>query len=207
MPFTPPQIARTAAKGARGVARFVFVGDVEHGHAIDRALEAIATMSTPHGLDDELVVAARDKSALAIDRKNELLARISKTPSLARRVRWVGRVPSLAALLVDAVATILPADDGVAKLDHPRALLESIAVGTPIVVGTVASHRELLTAPSIGVAVDDASSLAAAMESMLSAPPIDRDAAIALLSPRRSDLVAAQYVDAYLAARALTHRA
>ncbi|MFI5301607.1 MAG: glycosyltransferase family 4 protein [Polyangiales bacterium] len=199
MPFSPPSLALPTLEG--GPIRLLYVGDVEHGDAIEPTLRAFAAMTTPHGLDVELVIAARDKSAAAVAIKRRLLARIALDSALNRRVRWIGEVPSLLPWIASSNAVLLPASSTYAKLDHPRVLLEAIALGTPIVVGRAQSLAELVTSPSIGRIVVDDRSLREAMEDALDASTIDAQAAIALLTPRAPATVAATYAALYAAIR------
>ena len=186
MPFAPPPYVHTPDDSLpRDLV--LFVGDLEHGGAIEATMEAFARVSRPHGTNPVLAVASRNKSSEAI--------RVAR--SLGDRAVLVGEQPSLLPWIAAARCVLLPARDLYAKLDHPRVLLEAIALGTRIVVGPAPSLEELIVDETIGEVARDAVELREAIERSFDAPrPEPKSMARALL-PRGANVVAAAYGDLY----------
>jgi glycosyltransferase involved in cell wall biosynthesis len=190
MPFAPPPYVHTPDDRLPG--DFVlFVGDLEHGGALEPTIEAFARIARPHGTRPVLAVASREKS-----RESLRVAR-----ALDDRAVLVGEQPSLLPWIAAARCVLLPARDLYAKLDHPRALLEAIALGTRIVVGPAPSLAELIVDDTIGEVARDAVTLREAIERSFEAPrPEPKSIARALL-PRGPNVVAAAYGDLYASLR------
>lgn len=176
-----------------GVPRpsLLYVGDYELGGALEPTLEAFATMAPPIGMRPTLLVAARTKTKAS--------ARIARRLEGLSNVRVLGELPSLLPWLAAARAVLLPATSTIAKLDHPRALLEAIALGTRVVVGPAPSLAELVVDPSLGDVTVDVPSLRAAMEAALIAEPVRPTARLSVLEVRRPAVVALAYGPIYRA--------
>ncbi len=149
LPFAPPGRGAHAGlpKDRPTAPWLLFAGDYEFGDALEPTLAAFALLRrgpAGGGPEAELVVAARAKTARARTIERSLRERIAETLGLRGRVRVLGEVPSLLPWIEGAAAVVLPARDTFAKLDHPRVLLESLALGVPIVVGPAPSLAELV---------------------------------------------------------------
>ncbi len=192
MPFAADELAEVKLpEGAHGgtAPSLLFVGDYELGGALEPTLEAFATMASPLGVRPTLLVAARTKTPES--------ARIARRLEKIAGVRVLGELPSLLPWIAASRAVLLPATDTRAKLDHPRALLEAIALGTRIVVGPAPSLAELVSDPSLGEVTREVASLRAAMEHALIAEPVRPMARMALLELRRPTVVALRYGEVY----------
>lgn len=194
MPFAPESVASIVDPPKNHA---LFVGDYEHGDALEPAIAAIEQASSPNGVVPTLAIAARAKSTRARSIEAALRARIARSRALRARVTIVSEVPSLLPYLAGARCVLLPATSTEAKLDHPRVLLEAIAIGTRILVGNAPSLRELVTTPAIGEVVADVASLRDAIERAFEPHPIDRAAVTAILSPRAPHVVARAYAELY----------
>lgn len=205
LPFAAPREVELLADAPRG-RWLLFGGDYEFGDALEPTLDAFAQLAPPRGMNVELVIAARAKTPRAQVIERALRARIERTPALRGRVRILGEVPSLLPWILGAAAVVLPARDTFAKIDHPRVLLEAIALGVPIVVGAAPSIAELVregggdgaAGDAIGEVADDVPSLREALERLLvqPAPSPARLARIASILARRSP---ARVAEAYAA--------
>jgi glycosyltransferase involved in cell wall biosynthesis len=199
MPFSPPLDVRPEPSAPRTL--FLHVGDWEHGGGIDETLDAFAQLAPPMGVVPHLAFAARRKSAASARREVEIRARIEAKEALRGRVHVLGERDSLLPWIASARCVLLPASSTHAKLDHPRALLEAIALGTRIVVGPAPSLAELVVAPALGEVAIGTAALREAMERTFSAEPPEARDVLAVLEPRRPELVAAIYADLYSRSR------
>ncbi|MBI2394722.1 MAG: glycosyltransferase [Deltaproteobacteria bacterium] len=174
----------------------LYAGDWEFDDGIDRALHALSRLAPPRGVFPHLAIAARGKT----DRAREVEARVRRKVEggpLRDRVTILGEVPSLLPWIAASRAVLLPASTTYAKLDHPRALLEAIALGVPIIVGPAPSLTELCDDPRVGEVARDEAELRDAIEGALSRPRVPTDAISKVLSPRRPDVVARRYGELY----------
>jgi hypothetical protein len=194
MPFAP-ELVVADARIPRPLV--LWVGDWEFGDALEPILAAFATASMPHGVRPRLALAARRKTERggAIARKT--LARIEADPSLSGRVIILGEVPSLLPWIAAATCVVLPARTTYAKLDHPRALLEAIALGTRIVVGAAPTLSELVSDASIGEVAQDESALREALERAFDGERATPQTILRVLSPRAPAVVARAYGEIY----------
>jgi glycosyltransferase involved in cell wall biosynthesis len=169
--------ALRAALGLEGRPLVAYAGALAlQNHPVDLLIEAFA-----------LVAAAMPAAALLIIGGGEdlpLLRDLAVRRGLRDRVYFTGQLPyqavpaylALADLSVDPVR-----DDPVARARSPLKLVESMALGVPVITGAVGDRAELLDGGAAGVLVrpGDASALAEAIADLL------RDA------PRRQALAAA----------------
>jgi glycosyltransferase involved in cell wall biosynthesis len=186
MPFAPPPYVHTPDdRLPRDLV--LFAGDLEHGGAVEATIEAFAGIARPHGTHPVLAIAARNKSPAAL--------RIAR--SLEDRVTLVGEQPSLLPWIAAARCVLLPARHLYAKLDHPRVLLEAIALGTRIVVGPAPSLQELVVDETLGEMARDAVELREAIERSFEGTRPEPKAMARALLPRGPNVVAAAYGDLY----------
>jgi len=122
-----------------GVPLIVYPGDLEisTGAALfARALPSIFEKN----LDVHAVYACRAKTERAAQAQQRLERELAPH---ARRIRFVGEVPSLPALLSVATVVAFPVDNLFGKVDLPIAVLEAMALGVPVVVLDLGPLREL----------------------------------------------------------------
>jgi len=207
MPFANPGAVASDVTKKNPRFAILFGGDYEFGDSLAVTLRAFSQMSAPHGVVPELVIAARDKTRRAKVIAKEIGRTLMRPSAHRDRVRLLGHVPSLLPEILAARLVVLPASSTYAKLDHPRVLLEAIALGTRIVVGTAPSLAELVTDPTIGEVVDSVSTLREAMERSFDSPLRPReDAIVDVLAPRRPDVVAERYAALYAGSSGIRSR-
>lgn len=186
MPFLP----EPPPAPARVKHLLLFAGDGRLGSGLEETAEAFRAMSTPWGVRPVLGVATRDKSDAEAAFARAVCAATAGAELL-------GELPSLLPHLAAARAVLLPAAHTLGKLDHPRVLLEALALGTRIVVGSAPTLAELLVDPSLGVVARDAVELREALEDALTAAGPSVLAVARVLSPRTPPRVAEAYARLY----------
>jgi hypothetical protein len=199
MPFRPQGDVQPDRSAPHDL--FLHVGDWEFGGGLDDSIEAFARLAPPIGVVPHLAIAARHKTAASRRREAEVRARIEGRPALRDRVRILGELPSLLPWIAAARCVLLPATSTEAKLDHPRAILEAIALGTRVIVGEAPSLSELVVAPSLGEVAIGTAALREAMERTFSEPAPSPPDAIAVLEARRPEAIAAAYEELYVRSR------
>ncbi len=138
----------------------LMVGRLVNGKGHKLAIKAISRL----GRDVRLVVVGDGPL------RDELLS-VARSLGVADRIELLGERPQqcLPELYCAADALILPSrSEGMANV-----LLESLACGTPVIATAVGGSPEVVTTPAAGVLVREQTpmALAAACESLLSAPP------------------------------------
>lgn len=191
---TPGDDEKRATRAALGLpaegALVVYPGDLEMsaGARVTAAATPAILAACP---DATVVFACRKKTERAHAAEAALRASLA---SHGERVRFVGEVPSLPALLACARVVAFPVDDLYGKVDLPIALLEAMALGVPVVV---ANGGPL---PELGAALVlerlDADALARAVARLAS-----DDAEHADLSARGRATVAVRFAPRAIAAR------
>jgi glycosyltransferase involved in cell wall biosynthesis len=200
-PFAPPGLVEAQPDAPRDM--LLFAGDLEFDDGLERTLSAFATMSVPSALVPHLCVATRDKTARARAVEARLARKVRASSALRERVTFLGEVPSLLPWIAAARAVVLPASTTYAKLDHPRVLLEAIALGVRIIVGAAPSLGELCDDPRVGEVARSTPELRAAMERAFELPAVPSEVARKLLAPTAPVAVARRYGQIY---RGLTDR-
>jgi glycosyltransferase involved in cell wall biosynthesis len=118
----------------------VYAGDLEFGRGAELALEAHSDL--PRSLDALLVIASRAKTANARERATQLHARAGAL-GVAESVHFIGETPCIHDLLAVADLVTLPTDTLFAKMDLPLVLIEAMALGRAVLVGTGTPAEEL----------------------------------------------------------------
>ncbi|HKP64365.1 MAG TPA: glycosyltransferase family 4 protein [Polyangiales bacterium] len=121
----------------------VYAGDLEFSRAADLALDAL--IDAPASLDACLVMACRTKTPAARARAAVLEQRAARE-GVASRVLWFGETPFIHDLLAVADLVTLPADTLYAKMDVPLVLVEAMALGRAVLVGSGTPAEELASA-------------------------------------------------------------
>ncbi|MEB2311336.1 MAG: glycosyltransferase family 4 protein [Sorangiineae bacterium] len=137
----PPPVGALLARSADATARvrhqldisegaplFVYPGDLETSGGAEAVARCVAPLVQAHP-DAVVVFAYREKTAAAA-RIAEALERRLRSPN----VRLVRELPDVLALISGARAVLFPVDDLHGKVDLPIVLLESMALGVPVVV-------------------------------------------------------------------------
>lgn len=142
----------------------LYPGDLEHSDGARTFIEAAA-------LDDgglTWVIAARPKTA----RAHEALAALTALAEARRaKVRFLGEIADIHAVVAGAAVTTLVVDTLHAKMDLPLVLLESLALRVPVVVSSTTAAAEIV--PSGGaaaIAPGDPAALHAQVRALLDAP-------------------------------------
>jgi len=182
----------------------LYAGDWEFDDGVERVLHAFARMAPPRGVTPHLAIAARSKTKDAAEAEERARKKIASTVALRDRVTILGEVPSLLPWIAAARGVLVPASTTYAKLDHPRVLLEAIALGVRVVVGRAPSLAELCDDPRIGEVAHEPSELREAMERCFEVEPPPVEAITRVLAMRRPAVVAARYAELY--ERAITAR-
>ncbi|GAC1574295.1 MAG: hypothetical protein NVS3B20_05920 [Polyangiales bacterium] len=182
----------------------LYVGDYEFGDGFNPTLEAFGALRTRHADPPHLIIAARTKTPASVRIAREIDCKIKTSTVLRGSIRVLGEVASLLPWIASARCVLLPASSTYAKLDHPRVLLEAIALGRRIVVGTAPSLAELVRDGAVGEVVTSQTSLGLAIERALLVKSIPAASIARILDPRRPEIIAAAYVDIY--ARAVRRR-
>ena len=141
-PLAAPDVP--AARARLGVPErrplVVYAGDLEFGRGAELALEAHADL--PRNWGSWLVIASREKTARARERAEQLRAR-ARALGVAESVQFMGETPFIHDLLAVADLVTLPTDSLFAKMDLPLVLVEAMALGRAVLVGTGTPAEEL----------------------------------------------------------------
>ena len=136
-------------------------------HAVDLLLTAFAHLARRR--EDVVLLLAGGGPDL------EALKALAAQLGIAGRCRFTGRVPpaEIPSLLSLACASVDPVhDDEVARARWPVKIMESMALGVPVVTGDVGDRREMLGQGTAGVLVapGDPAALADGLEEVLGDP-------------------------------------
>jgi len=182
----------------------LYAGDWEFDDGVERTLYAFARMAPPRGVTPHLAIASRGKTREAEHAEERARRKIASTTALRGRVTILGEVPSLLPWIAAARGVLVPASTTYAKLDHPRVLLEAMALGVRVIVGSAPSLAELVDDPRVGEIAESPSELREAMERCFELDPPPAEAVLRVLGNRRPSVVAARYRELY--ERAITSR-
>jgi glycosyltransferase involved in cell wall biosynthesis len=138
-------------------------------HAVDLLLEGFRQLTSQRGNLVLLVVGGGEDF--------DTVRKLASTKGLDRSVRFVGRIPPTETPAYYAMAdvTVDPVkDDLVARARSPLKIVESLAVGTPVVTGDVGDRRQMLADEQAGVLVTpgDPEALAAGLAQVLDNPDL-----------------------------------
>ena len=135
--------ARRRIGVAPEVPLFIYAGDLEFSRGADWMAQA--TPELLRRVDDAVVVfACRSKTPVAADRARRLARGLSECGD---RVKFVGEVGDLAALVASATAIPFVVDDLYGKVDIPYVVLEAGLLGVPTLVCSVGPVAEVREAP------------------------------------------------------------
>ncbi|HNS96409.1 MAG TPA: glycosyltransferase family 4 protein [Polyangiaceae bacterium] len=138
----PPAVADlTRSENARRKARqqagieaeaplLLYAGDLEFSHGVRRMAEAIPLILR-EAPETVIAFACRTKTPKAQEQRQRLERHLEP---FAGRVRFLGEVDDLPALIASASALPFPVDDLYGKVDHPYVVLEAALLETPVIV-------------------------------------------------------------------------
>ena len=150
--------AQRTARAALGidtaVPMFVYAGDLDFSTGA-RVMAEAAPAIVKRVPDSLVVFACRAKTPKAAEARDRLKDTLRE---LGDRVRFVGEVDDLPALLASATAVPFPVDDLYGKVDLPYVVLESALLSVPVIVASGGPLEDIADAPR--VAPGDAAALA-----------------------------------------------
>ena len=176
----------------------LYPGDYE----VSRGAQTVADAATAllDGIPDAtLVFACRPKSPRAHEARRVLEAALLQA-GVADRVRHVGEVNDMAALVAESALVLFPVDDLYGKVDVPLVLIEALALGIPMVLASEGPLEAVSTARF--AEPGDAAALAEAALDLYRSPAqmsAQREAGRALHAERFAPRVVAAEYDALYA--------
>jgi glycosyltransferase involved in cell wall biosynthesis len=186
-----------------------------HLDAASGIREAILAMARlPERLSDAtLVLPVRWRAGQDVEATIGALDAIARTAGVAERLRWITKVQDMPGLISACHLTALVPRDLDGKMDLPLVLLESVALGRPIVVADRPPINEALFGGGLGVPFGDLDALAAVFARLLERPDLRRSLADAgrrqlavLADPARTCREYAKVYERALHSRALRVR-
>jgi glycosyltransferase involved in cell wall biosynthesis len=162
----PAAITATRARfglGSRAVLCAVHFGS-ENGLA--ELIQAFARLA-PAYPDADLVLACRHHPWQDPAREADQVRAAAAAAGIGERVRLVGRVADMRALIAACAVTVLVPRRLDAKMDLPLVVLESLALGRPVVIGDRPPLAEALFDGGVCVPPGDVASLHAALAGLL----------------------------------------
>jgi len=161
---SPAAIEAARAKHDLAGPYVLYPGDLEHSDGARTFIEAAA-------LDDGAltwVIAARPKTVRA---QGALATLTTLAESRRAKVRFLGELTDIHAVVAGAALTTLVVDTLHAKMDLPLVLLESLALGVPVVVSSNTAAVEIMpSGGAVAVAPGDPAALFAQVRSLVDAP-------------------------------------
>jgi glycosyltransferase involved in cell wall biosynthesis len=198
-PGTPPErLRRELRLGERAV---LSAGHYGAASGLEALVEAFARL--PADLADAvLVLAYRHRPWQDPGRERRRVMDLVAKAGLASRTRLLDRVPDMPALIAACATTVLVPSSLESKMDLPLVVLESLALGRPVIVSAVPPASEaLLGGGGIAVAPGDPTAIAGALAELLRHPEATRAmgrrgraATLQACDPRR---VVARYREVY----------
>jgi glycosyltransferase involved in cell wall biosynthesis len=170
-PVPHPDLIRERLGLSAATCIVLYQGNLMTERGIEQSMEAI--LDVPGAV---LVL-------LGYGGSRDQLAREAATPTYRGRVFVVGAVPPDELLAWTASADVLVMAIQPTTLNHrfttPQKLFEAMAAGIPVVASDLPGMADIVTATGTGVLCDPTSpaAIAAALRSVLEAPPAEREAA------------------------------
>ena len=123
----------------------LYAGDLEFSSGAQAMANAVPLVlrEAPNAV---VAFACRAKTTRAAQRKEALEAQLK---SFGSRVRFVGEVADLPALIASACALPFPVDDLYGKVDHPYVVLESALLQVPVLVPKGGPLEEIQGIPTL----------------------------------------------------------
>lgn len=144
----------------------LYAGHLDEGGGVAEAIAALARL--PEDLAHvRLVLAVRWRPGQDVTAAVAALERDAAVAGVADRLRWLRSVPDMPSLIGACALTTLVPRSLEGKMDLPLVLLESLALGRPIVVADRPPITEALLGGGLAVPFGDADALASSWASLL----------------------------------------
>jgi glycosyltransferase involved in cell wall biosynthesis len=161
---SPEGVQRARERYGLGAAKVVlYPGDYEVSRGASTFAESLPALARA-APDALFVFACRAKTSRAGEARAEIAARI-EAAKLTDRVRDVGEIDDLPALMAASSVIAFPVDDLYGKVDLPLVLLEAMALGVPLVLARGGPLETISTARFVDSG--DASALASELAELL----------------------------------------
>lgn len=164
----PVELAQSLQLGPRAVLYPAHYGP-ESG--IREMIQAFAQLPTTLN-DAVLVLACRTHRHQDPDREAEQVLATATKAGIADRVRVVGNVSDMPALIAACAITALVPGKLASKMDLPLVILEALALGRPVITSDKPPMSEALLGGGLGVRYGDVAGLSAALARLLSDAPL-----------------------------------
>lgn len=173
MPVTPTAdaVERTRSTFELGSRAVLYAAHLDVGSGAIDAIRALALLG-PELRDATLVLAVRWRPGEDPDRRLAEMRAAASEAGIDRRLRLITSVPDMPALISACAVTVLVPRSLEGKMDLPLVLLESLALGRPIIVGDEPPISEALLGGGRAVPVGDPAALAAELTALLSDPDL-----------------------------------
>jgi glycosyltransferase involved in cell wall biosynthesis len=163
-PIRPIHVVRQELRlGSRAI---LYPGHLDPGNGIREAILALSRLP-PRLHDATLMVAVRWRRGQDVDAEIAALETVARRAGVAGRVRWIRHVPDMPSLVAACRMTALVPDHLDGKMDLPLVLLESLALGRPVVIADRPPMNEALLGGGRAVPFGDPAILAATFEELL----------------------------------------
>ncbi len=197
-PAETPELVRERLR--LGPLPILYAAHLDDDSGIREAILAMARLP-PSLREATLVLAVRWRPGQDPEDAIARLEQEAARAGVADRLRWITEVADMPALIAACVVTALVPRRLEGKMDLPLVLLESLALGRPIVVTDAAPMNEALLGGGLAVPFGDLDAFASAIAELLLRPDLREELAAAgrcevrrVADPARA---AALYRDAY----------
>jgi glycosyltransferase involved in cell wall biosynthesis len=161
----PEQLNRSLSLGPRAI---LYPGHYGVDSGIKQVIQAFAALPAAFN-DCVLVLACRTHSFQDAKLETARVRKYAKDAGVSERMRVLGGVQDMAALILACAITVLVPRKLSSKMDLPLVILESLALSRPVVVSDQAPMCEaLLGGGGLAVSFDDIGALTTAIQRLLS---------------------------------------
>lgn len=173
MPVTPTAdaVERTRSTYELGSRAVLYAAHLDAGSGAIDAIRGLALLAPELG-DATLVLAVRWRPGEDPDRRLAELRAAAVEAGVEHRLRVITSVPDMPALISACAVTVLVPRSLEGKMDLPLVLLESLALGRPIIISDEPPISEALLGGGRAVPVGDPAALATALTALLSDPDL-----------------------------------
>jgi glycosyltransferase involved in cell wall biosynthesis len=166
----PEQVAANLALGPRAILYPAHYGP---DSGIQEIIQAFAQLP-PSLADSVLVLACRTTPEQDSEDEAQRATAWAQAAGVAERVRVLGNVEDMPALISACAITVLVPRKLASKMDLPLVILESLALRRPVIVTDRAPMREALLGGGLAVPFGDIAALSTAIDQLLSDPALRR---------------------------------
>jgi glycosyltransferase involved in cell wall biosynthesis len=154
-----------------GPLPILYAAHLDSSSGIREAILAMARLPEPLR-EATLVLAVRWRTGQNVEAAIADLNAVAIEAGVADRVRWITRVDDMLALIAACRLTALVPRELDGKMDLPLVLLESLALGRPVVLADWPPLNEALLGGGLAVPFGDPAALAEAFAQLLSRPDL-----------------------------------